>query len=250
MSLIARDQKHNWHPYTQMKTAGPPLPVVRGSGANLYLEDGRTLIDAVSSWWVTVHGHAHPEVAAAIGRQAMELEQVIFAGCTHPPAVELAERLAAKLPPKISRIFYSDNGSTAVEVALKMAWQYWQNKGEQRHKILALEEAYHGDTFGAMSVSGRSVFTKAFEPLLFEVAHLPSPGAVPVEKVMEVLERECANDDVVAMIVEPLVQGAGGMMMYSPETLDRMTEYCREKEQEIESRNRSNDDLPHHSKCR
>jgi len=229
MTLSERDRQFVWHPYTQMFTAPDAAPIVKGRGAMLYREDGRPLLDAISSWWVTVHGHAHPYIAEAIGKQAAELEQVIFAGFTHPQAVELAERLIGMLPDVMSKVFYSDNGSTAVEVALKMAWQYWQNNGEARTGILALENAYHGDTFGAMSVSGRSIFTKAFDELLFNVNFLPSPGEVDEEVLMESLEKLTTEQDYAALVLEPLVQGAGGMAMYSPKTLDAIVAFCRSK---------------------
>lgn len=149
MSFSSRDQEVTWHPYTQMKTAGPPIAITRGEGAYLYDESGNRYIDAISSWWVNLHGHAHPYIAEKVAAQLRTLEHVIFAGFTHPPAVELAERLLKLLPGEQSRVFYSDNGSTAVEVALKMAFQYWHNKGEaQRKKVVALRDSYHGDTSG------------------------------------------------------------------------------------------------------
>jgi adenosylmethionine---8-amino-7-oxononanoate aminotransferase len=227
MDILAQDRRHVWHPYTQMQTAAAPIPVVRGAGACLYLADGSTLVDAISSWWVTVHGHAEPRIAAAIAAQAQVLEQVIFAGFTHPQAVQLATQVSAVLGRGLERVFFSDDGSTAVEVALKMAWQYWHNRGEDRSRLLALEGAYHGDTFGAMSVSGRSVFTKAFDPLLFEVQHLPSPADDDGSACLQALAAALAAGDVAALIVEPLVQGAGGMRMYSPATLDRMSALCK-----------------------
>lgn len=235
-----------WHPYTQMMTAGDAIPIVRGSGALLYGEDGRILVDAISSWWVTVHGHGHPYIADAIGNQAKELEQVIFAGFTHPQAVRLAERLVDITPEGITRMFFSDNGSTAVEVGLKMAWQYWQNKGEKRTGLLALEHAYHGDTFGAMSLSGRSIFTRAFDELLFDVHFVSSPaealsdmdissensgtGNLRQEKIINELEKLTSERDFAAIILEPLVQGAGGMLMYTPEILDAIVCYCHNKD--------------------
>ncbi|MEM0995591.1 MAG: adenosylmethionine--8-amino-7-oxononanoate transaminase [Bacteroidota bacterium] len=228
-NLAQRDQAVIWHPYTQMYTTAEPLPVVRGDGARLILEDGRSILDMISSWWVTVHGHAHPKIADAIGLQARTLEQVIFAGCTHPQAVELAERLLVKIGAPMTRVFFTDDGSTAVEVGLKMAWQYWQNRGENRTRIIAMEHAYHGDTFGAMSVSARSVFTQAFNPLLFEVQSIPSPADVSEEVLFSALAEACRGDQAVAIILEPLVQGAGGMKMYSPAVLDRIVNYCQEK---------------------
>ena len=229
MTLTQRDQEHVWHPFTQHFTAPAPIAIERGEGAWLYSDDGRKILDAISSWWVTVHGHAHPYIAEAIARQARTLEQVIFAGFTHPEAVRISERIIEVLPEPFNRVFFSDDGSTAVEVGLKMAWQYWYNLGKPRNRILAFEHAYHGDTFGAMSVSGRSIFTKPFGPLLFEVDFLPSPGEVDLETVLAELERVCAEETPAALILEPLVQGAGGMLMYAPETLDAIMEACRER---------------------
>ena len=176
MTLSERDLKVIWHPYTQMKTALPPVPIVRGEGTCLFDEDGKKYIDAVSSWWVNIHGHAHPYIAQKVSEQLNKLEHVIFAGFTHPGAVELAERLLAILPKNQQKVFYSDNGSTAVEVAIKMCLQYWHNQDEIRTKIIAFENAYHGDTFGAMAVSGRSAFTAAFDSLLFEVEFIDLPN--------------------------------------------------------------------------
>jgi adenosylmethionine-8-amino-7-oxononanoate aminotransferase len=176
MSLADRDRACVWHPYTQALTQPPPLPIVRAEGVYLYTEDGRRILDGISSWWVNIHGHSHPKLNAALAAQARELEHVIFAGFTHRPAVELAERLLAILPTGLSRIFYSDNGSTAVEVALKLARQYWVNLGQpERRSFVTLHHAYHGDTVGAMSTSEDSVFTRAFSPLLFPVARAHAP---------------------------------------------------------------------------
>jgi len=169
-TLVDRDRRSLWHPYTQMMTAPPPLPIVRGEGAYLYTEDGRRILDGISSWWVNIHGHSHPKLNEALAAQAGRLEHVVFAGCTHAPAVELAERLLELLPPGLARIFYSDNGSTAVEVALKLACQYWGNRGEpSRHLFIALHHGYHGDTVGAMSASEDSIFTQPFASMLFRV---------------------------------------------------------------------------------
>lgn len=233
-NLSERDLKVIWHPYTQAQTADPPIGVLRGEGPWLHTEDGRRIFDGISSWWVNVHGHSHPEIARRVSEQLATLEHVIFSGFTHPPAVELAERLLAKLPHNQARIFYSDNGSTAVEVALKMAIQYRRNRGEPQRRILALEGGYHGDTFGAMAASARSAFTAPFDPYLFEVGHIPFPGlefpgveAEAESAALAALEKELARGDVAALIYEPLVQGAGGMRMYSPKTLSRMLELCR-----------------------
>lgn len=223
---VAWDRRHLWHPYTQHGAAPPAVPIVRAHGSYLYTADGRALLDAISSWWVTIHGHAHPVIAEAIAAQARVLEQVIFAGFTHEPAARLAAELLPRLPGGPTRLFLSDDGSTAVEVALKIALQYWRNQGQTRPLIAALEHAYHGDTFGAMSVSARGVFTAAVEPLLWEVARLPDPtdeAVVPAfERLLERRGRELA-----ALIVEPLLQGAGGMRMYPASTLRALAERCR-----------------------
>lgn len=213
MNLIERDQQVIWHPFTQQKNSLPPIPIVKGNGSLLIAEDGSQYIDAISSWWVNLHGHAHPYIAEKIYQQALSLEQVIFAGFTHEPAVTLAERLLPLLPGNFSRIFYSDNGSTATEVALKMAIQYWWNKEEkQRKKILAFSSAYHGDTFGAMSVSDRSVFTMAFHDLLFEVIFIDTPTEENISTLKDIVQQHSA--ETAAFIYEPLIQGAGGIKMY------------------------------------
>jgi len=224
--LAARDARVCWHPWTQHLGQAPPVPVARGEGAWLIAPDGRRFLDAISSWWVTVHGHAHPAIAAAIGAQAATLDQVIFAGCTHEPAVGLAEDLLARLPPGLARIFYSDDGSTAVEVALKMALQYHRNRGASRSVVLALEDAYHGDTFGAMSVSARGVFTAAFQDHLFAVERLPTPGDPGLLPALEaILDRR--GSDIAAIILEPMVQGAAGMRMWDGATLRGLAERVR-----------------------
>lgn len=226
-SLAERDRAVVWHPFTQMQTAPLPVPIVRGEGSVLYDADGRQYLDMVSSWWVNLHGHAHPHIARRVSEQLHTLEHVIFAGFTHPPAVELAERLLAILPPNQTRVFYSDNGSTAVEVALKMAFQYGHNRGQPRRKVVALEGAYHGDTFGAMAVSGRNTFTAPFAPFLFDVDYLPVPVAGQEERVLA-RATELFTDDVAAFIFEPLVQGAGGMVIYEPNVLDQLIRLARQ----------------------
>lgn len=203
-----------------------PIPIVRGEGAVLFGADGREYLDMISSWWVNLHGHAHPHIAQRVSEQLHTLEHVIFAGFTHQPAVELAERLLTVLPPDKAKIFYSDNGSTAVEVALKMAFQYWYNFGQPRRKVVALEGAYHGDTFGAMAVSGRSAFTAPFVPFLFDVEYLPVPILGQEEVVLEQAQA-LFTDEVAAFIAEPLVQGAGGMVMYEPSVLNELFRLAR-----------------------
>lgn len=225
-ALESRDRAVIWHPFTQMQTAPLPIPIVRGAGSVLYGADGREYLDMISSWWVNLHGHAHPHIAQRVAEQFQTLEHVIFAGFTHQPAVELAERLIAVLPDNQAKIFYSDNGSTAVEVALKMAFQYWHNLGQPRRKVIALEGAYHGDTFGAMAVSGRSAFTAPFVPFLFDVEYLPVPTPGQEDAVLQRAET-LFTDEVAAFIAEPLVQGSGGMVMYEPAILDELFRLAR-----------------------
>lgn len=220
---LGLDARHVWHPYTQHATAPAPVPIARAAGAYLYDATGRAIFDAISSWWVTLHGHAEPAIAEAIARQARQLEQVIFAGFTHEPAACLAAELTARLPSGLTRVFFSDDGSTAVEVALKMALQFWRNRGECRPLIAALEHAYHGDTFGAMSASARGVFTAPFGDQLFEVARLPDPTeSDPAAALAELLEAR--GRELAAVIVEPLLLGAGGMRVWSADVLRRIRE--------------------------
>jgi adenosylmethionine-8-amino-7-oxononanoate aminotransferase len=225
MSLVERDLKVIWHPYTQMQTALPPIPISRGEGACLFDENGKKYIDAVSSWWVNIHGHAHPYIAQKVSEQLYKLEHAIFAGFTHEGAIELAERLLKLLPVSQEKVFYSDNGSTAVEVAIKMCLQYWHNKGEARTRILAFKNAYHGDTFGAMAVSGRSAFTAAFDSLLFEVEFIDLPTEENISHLKSQISHLKSN--LACFIFEPLVQGAGGMIMYEAKYLNELMVHCR-----------------------
>lgn len=225
MNLIDRDQKVIWHPYTQMKDALAPIPIVRGEGAYLFDHEGKKYIDAVSSWWVNIHGHAHPYIAEKVSKQLLELEHVIFAGFTHEPAVRLAERLLPLLPGQQEKIFYSDNGSTAVEVAIKMALQYWNNSGNTNKKrILAFKDAYHGDTFGAMSISGRSIFTNPFNDFLFDVEFIPLPNEANIQQLQQQIAE--FKNELACFIFEPLILGAGGMLMYEAKYLDQLIATC------------------------
>ncbi len=229
LTLAQRDKRVIWHPYTHQKYTPEPIPIVKGEGVWLEDERGNRYIDAISSWWVNVHGHGNGYIAGKVFEQALQLEQVIFAGFTHEPAVQLAERLLDILPGNYSRIFYSDNGSTATEVAVKMALQYWKNKEIPRTKVLALKNAYHGDTFGAMSFSGRSLFNQAFNDKLFEVvfANVPTNNN-PFS--IDGMDNPAAVDllaDCACVIYEPLIQGAGGMLMYEPTALEEFLKLCR-----------------------
>jgi adenosylmethionine-8-amino-7-oxononanoate aminotransferase len=293
MNLSARDQRVIWHPYTQMKTADLPVPIIRGEGVYLFDDAGNKYIDAISSWWVNLHGHGHPYLAEKLYQQAKKLEHVMFAGFTHEPAIQLAERLLPLLPGRFSKIFYSDNGSTAVEVALKMAIQYWQNRaqgarykvqgpnsranaqgsgefpgirnqesraknqgaahdsrnkaqvrsetvakeevavrleptdgrGDLRHKIIALKNSYHGDTFGSMSISERGIFTLPFNDYLFEVEFIDVPEESNIASLKKRIEQLRA--EACCFIYEPLLQGAGGMKMYDATHLNELIKACK-----------------------
>ncbi|QZH75034.1 MAG: adenosylmethionine--8-amino-7-oxononanoate transaminase [Erythrobacter sp.] len=215
-----------WHPFHQ-HGLGEPIPLVeRAEGALLHTADGREVIDAISSWWVTTHGHSHPRIVAAIQEQAARLDQLIFAGWTHQPAENLARGLTAIMPRELEYVFFSDSGSTAVEVALKMALGYWHNRGEPRARVLVLEHSYHGDTIGAMSVGARGVFNRAYAPLLFDVGTIPFPSQCLEDEACHALDAACRAGDVAAFIAEPLVLGAGGMLVYPPEVLARMRAIC------------------------
>ncbi len=230
MTLSERDLRNVWHPYTQAQIESAPVPIVRGEGSWLFDENGEKYLDAISSWWVNIHGHAHPYIADKISEQARVLEQVIFAGFTHKPAIELAERILNVLPGNFSKVFYSDDGSTAVEVALKMALQLWYNRGEKKKaKVIAFKNAYHGDTFGAMSVSERGVFTEPFSPLLFEVNRIAVPLKGFESQSLVNLKSAIENNksEIAAFVFEPLVMGAGGMLMYEPEPLDELIVLCK-----------------------
>jgi adenosylmethionine-8-amino-7-oxononanoate aminotransferase len=215
-----------WHPFTQHALQPSSVEIVAAEGAWLKTADGRRILDAISSWWVTTHGHRHPHIVAAIKAEAERLDQVIFAGFTHAPAERLARGLVAIAPPGLEHVFYSDSGSTSVEVALKMALGYWHNVGESRHRVLALDHGYHGDTIGGMSVGARGVFNAPYAPLLFEVTRLPFPAAGREQATLDALEAACRAGGVAALIVEPLILGAGGMLIYSAAALAEMRRIC------------------------
>ena len=214
-----------WHPFTQ-HGLGEPIPLVtHAEGAILHTADGRRIVDAISSWWVTTHGHCHPRIMAAIAEQAGKLDQIIFAGWTHEPAEEVARGLREIMPADLTRVFFSDSGSTSVEVALKMALGYWLHRGEPRHRLLVMEGSYHGDTIGTMSVGARGAFNAAYEPLLFDVETLPFPAPGAEQATLDALEAACRSDPA-ALIVEPLVLGAGGMLFYPAAVLAEMRAIC------------------------
>lgn len=226
-----------WHPFTQMKTAPPPLKVRKGTGIWLELEDGRQILDCISSWWVTIHGHSHPVLSNALFEQAQQLEHVIFAGFTHEPAERLAQKLLYRLPKSLTRVFFSDNGSTAVEVALKMAYQYWYNQGEKRTKFISFEGGYHGDTLGAMSVGGSSPWWQTFKNLMFSTDLVPFPATFDEDSDVEIREAQTLEkltyllqengDRYAGIFIEPLVQGAAGMRMCRPQFLQALESLAR-----------------------
>lgn len=227
MNWKEKDKDLVWHPYSHYDEEAFHIPLVRGKGSLLYDENGKEYIDAISSWWVNLHGHAHPYIAEQISAQLNTLEHSIFAGFTHPPAIQLAERLIDLLPGKLSKVFYSDNGSTATEIGLKQAIQYQLHRKEQRMTVVAFDKAYHGDTFGAMSVGARSVFTHSFQHLLFDVERIPTPVAGQEDEAIERLTQIVKSGSVGAFIFEPLLLAAGGMLLYSPKVLDQLIRICK-----------------------
>ncbi len=216
-----------WHPFAQHALEECFPTVVGAEGAYLTTADGRRIIDAISSWWVITHGHRHPRIVAAIRRQAETLDQIIFAEYTHEAAEQLARKLLEILPQGLAHVFFSDSGSTSVEVALKMALGFWRHRGSPRHRIIVMQGSYHGDTVGTMSVGARGVFTESYEPLLFDVAAIPFPATGRESETLDALETLCRRDDTAAFIVEPLVLGAGGMLMYAPAVLRELHRICR-----------------------
>lgn len=225
--LVRRDREKVWHPFSQHATAGDPLPIIKAKDARLFDDEGRSYIDANSSWWVNIHGHGNSYLQAAISKQFEELDHVIFANVTHPKAVELSERITAKLPSELNKVFFSDNGSTAVEVALKMCFQYWHNRNEAKSLVMAIEGAYHGDTFGAMSVGERDLFNKPFEPFFFDTTYLKFPETNSEGDILNEAESHFASGNYASLIVEPLIQGASGMRMYSVDFLDALVALAR-----------------------
>ena len=215
-----------WHPFTQHALQPAMTKIARASGAWLEAADGARIFDGISSWWVITHGHNHPRIVSAIQRQAGVLDQIIFAGFTHEPAEELARRLLEIAPPGLGHVFFSDSGSTSVEVALKMALGYFRNRGEPRSRIVALEHAYHGDTIGTMSAGARGVFNAPYEPLLFEVERLPFPRKGREQRTLDAFDAICGREAPAALIVEPLILGAGGMSMYEAPVLAELKRIC------------------------
>jgi adenosylmethionine-8-amino-7-oxononanoate aminotransferase len=236
-SLLQADKIHIWHPFTQAKTAADAIVITRGQAASLFDEQGKEYLDLISSWWVNLHGHSHPKIVEAIAEQAQILDHVMFAGFTHAPAVTLAQKLTALLPASLQRVFYSDNGSTAIEVAVKMSLQYWYNQGIQKKRIIAFEGAYHGDTFGAMSLGQSSGFYHPFADYLFDVDFVTYPQtwdddtqvmtkeAKSLAELDELIQQKAS--EIAALIIEPLIQGAAGMRFCRPAFLEAVVSRCK-----------------------
>ncbi len=229
-NLIEKDRAHIWHPFTQMKTARSPIPIVKGEGIYLYAEDGKRYLDGISSWWTNLHGHSHPYIIEKIKSQAEQLEHVIFADFTHAPAVELASRLIPLLPGNMSKIFYSDNGSTAVEAAIKIAIQYWHNLKITKRKVICFKGGYHGDTFGAMSVAGKNEFNRPFWNHLFEVESIDPPTQGKEQQSLTQLQEIVNSGNVACFIFEPLILGAGGMIITSANGIDDLIRTCKQND--------------------
>lgn len=230
ISLVERDRKAIWHPFTQAYKARKAIPIVKGEGVYLYAEDGKRYLDGISSWWTNLHGHCHSYIVEAISKQLESLEHVIFADFTHEPAVTLAERLLKIYPGGMSKVFYSDNGSTAVEVALKMALQYWHNKKVEKREVVSFKSGYFGDTFGAMSAAGKNSFNNPFWTHLFNSIQIELPKKGNEEASLKQLESILETGNVACFIFEPLVLGAGGMIIYSAEALNALLRLCKEYE--------------------
>lgn len=225
--LKSKDKELIWHPFNQMKGADV-MPIVKAKGVYLYDEEGKEYIDAFSSWWVNIHGHSHPYIAEAIAKQAKEMEHVAFGGFTHQPAVDLSEKLLNLLPSSFSKVFFSDNGSTSTEVALKMTMQYHHNRNNQKPVFVALENGYHGDTFGSMCVTARGGFNEPFEQYMFDVEYLPAPTLENEKEVLDRVDSLCKSGRIAGFIFEPLVQGAGGMLMHDGSSLSKVIKKFQE----------------------
>ena len=229
MGLIERDKRHIWHPLTQHKISAAPKGIVKAKDALLWDENGKEYIDGIASWYTAMYGHCNEHIIAAVGQQMRQLDQVMFTGFTHEPAVQLSEKLMGILPANQQKIFFNDNGSTAVEAAIKMALQYYFNRGEKRTTLIAFENGFHGDTFGAMSVSGLSVYNGPFEDFFIDVQRISVPMGTNNLTVLSELKTMIAENDCAAFIYEPLVQGAAGMKIHNAEGLNALLKYCKEQ---------------------
>ncbi|MFO7720578.1 MAG: adenosylmethionine--8-amino-7-oxononanoate transaminase, partial [Gillisia sp.] len=229
-TLSQRDQKHLWHPLTQHKLSNEMLAIVRAKGSVLYDEHGNEYIDGIASWYTSMYGHCNTDITAKVAEQMLKLDQVVFSGFTHKPAIELSEALIKILPSNQQKLFFSDNGSTATEIGIKMALQYHHNLGNDRKVMLAFEEGFHGDTFGAMSVSGLSVYNGAFEEHFIKVVRIPVPNGENTSEVISILEDLILENNIAGFIYEPLVQGAAGMKMHDAQGLNELLKFCKANE--------------------
>ena len=228
-NLATRDKEHIWHPLTQHKTASDVLPIVKAKDAVLYGEDGAEYIDAIASWYTAMYGHCNDVIVNAAIAQMQQLDQIVFTGFTHKPAVELSEKLMAILPDNQAKVMFNDNGSTSVEIGIKMALQYHFNKGGKRDTLLAFENGFHGDTFGAMSVSGLDVYNGPFNDHFLKVVRIPTPNGINNSEVLRLLKSLSEEHDLAGFVYEPLVQGAAGMKMYDAEGLEAILKFCKHK---------------------
>ncbi|MFC3972824.1 adenosylmethionine--8-amino-7-oxononanoate transaminase [Maribacter confluentis] len=226
-NLSTRDKKYLWHPLTQHKLNKPQLPIVKAKGALLFDEDGNEYIDGIASWYTTMYGHGNDQIIAAMTKQMQKLDFVMFSGLTHEPAIELSEQLINILPDNQAKLFFNDNGSTAIDAAIKMAFQYFHNDGKKRDTLIAFEDGFHGDTFGAMSASGLSSYNGPFEDFLLKVVRIPVPQENNLELVKKQLTNILSENSCAAFIFEPLVQGAAGMKFHSAQGLDELIQLCQ-----------------------
>ena len=229
-NLSTRDKKYLWHPLTQHKLGKPQLPITKAKGAILFDEEGNEYIDGIASWYTVMYGHSNDYITSAMTKQMQKLDFVMFSGLTHEPAIELSEKLMAILPDNQAKLFFNDNGSTAIEAAIKMSLQYFHNNGEKRDTLIAFEDGFHGDTFGAMSASGLSSYNGPFEDFLLKVIRIPTPQEDNIEEVKSRLSQILAENKCAAFVFEPLVQGAAGMKFHSAEGLDALVGLCQEYE--------------------
>lgn len=227
LNTLESDKKYTWHPFTSLREKIQPLPIKKAKACTLYLEDGTQILDAVSSWWTNIHGHGNEELVHVLTQQALELDHVIFAGFTHQPAVGIAQQIIQATDHCFEKVFFSDDGSTAVEVGMKLALQYWSNQGIEKTKIITLEGAYHGDTFGSMSLAGKSPFFKPFNDKLFDVHPIDFPTEQNKQAVYQQFENLASGGDVACFVFEPKLQGAAGMRMYSEEILQNLFQIAK-----------------------
>ncbi|WP_394333944.1 adenosylmethionine--8-amino-7-oxononanoate transaminase [Maribacter hydrothermalis] len=229
-NLSTRDKKHLWHPLSQHKLNKPQMAIVKAKDALLFDEDGNEYIDGIASWYTVMYGHSNEYIVAAMTKQMQKLDFVMFSGLTHEPAIQLSEKLMEILPKNQAKIFFNDNGSTAIEAAIKMALQYFHNNGEKRDTLIAFEDGFHGDTFGAMSASGLSSYNGPFEDFLLKVVRIPTPQEDNIEEVKSKLSQILKENNCAAFVFEPLVQGAAGMKFHSSKGLDALIQLCQEND--------------------